>query len=110
LAGYEDVHDAERLAAALTFRLISLQRMLDPAVRMARPGLCGGHQVTGVPTAINRYPNQVRLKDSCSPPFNVIGPLISCLTFGVHSKWFRKSIHNGAGSPLGYFGSMTEVI
>src|SRR5260370_9555914 len=21
----------------------------------------------------------------CSPPFNVIGPLISCLTFGVHS-------------------------
>src|SRR6516162_3863044 len=23
----------------------------------------------------------------CSPPFNVIGPLNSCLTFGVQSKW-----------------------
>src|SRR5260370_8299868 len=22
----------------------------------------------------------------CSPPFNVAGPLISCLTFGAHSK------------------------
>src|ERR1700680_4626248 len=22
----------------------------------------------------------------CSPPFNVAGPLIACLTFGVHSK------------------------
>jgi hypothetical protein len=24
----------------------------------ARPGLCGGHQATGVPTAINNYPTQ----------------------------------------------------
>src|SRR4029077_8393119 len=26
----------------------------------------------------------------CSPPFNVIGPLISCLTFGVHSSSYSS--------------------
>jgi|ERR1700686_4966468 hypothetical protein len=31
LTGYEYLHDAERLAAALTFRLISLQVILDGA-------------------------------------------------------------------------------
>jgi hypothetical protein len=35
LAGYEDLHDAERLAAAPMFRLISLQRILDRTTRMA---------------------------------------------------------------------------
>jgi hypothetical protein len=35
LAGYEDLHDAERLAAAPMFRLISLQRILDRTARMA---------------------------------------------------------------------------
>ena len=44
LTGYEYVYDAERLAAALTFRLISLQVILDGAAcaGVNRSTLCSG--------------------------------------------------------------------
>jgi len=44
LAGYEDLNDAERLAADPTFRLISLQVILDGAacVGVNRSTLCSG--------------------------------------------------------------------